>query len=65
MEMTCRGSIMLKVTLVPEVGGKVYGDAAVDLGFARGGIRMIGYLLETQFPITIELIFAKYPLDLG
>ena len=54
-----------QVTLTPWVGGKVQGDAAVDIGFARGGIRLIGYLLETKFPITIELVFSKYPLDLG
>ena len=37
----------------------------MDIGFARGGIRLIGYLLETKFPITIELVFSKYPIDLG
>ena len=57
--------LSIQVVLIPEVGGKVWGDAAVDLGFVRGGIRLIGYILETQFPVTVEMIFAKYPLDIG
>ncbi|XP_052219885.1 uncharacterized protein LOC127837088 [Dreissena polymorpha] len=54
-----------QVTLTPWVGGKVWGDAAIDIGFARGGIRLIGYLLETKFPMTTELVFSKYPIDVG
>ena len=51
--------------MIPWVGGKVWGDVSVDIGFARGGIRLIGYIVETRFPITIELVFSKYPLVLG
>ena len=47
------------------MGGKVWGDVAVDIGFARGGVRLKGFLLETKFPITLELVFSKYPLDIG
>ncbi|WAQ98196.1 hypothetical protein MAR_022569, partial [Mya arenaria] len=54
-----------KLTLTPWVGGKVWGDVAVDLGVMRGGIRLIGYLMETKFPLTTEVVFSKYPIDVG
>ena len=50
---------------MPWLGGKVWGDVAIDIGIARGGARLIGYLLETKFPITGELAFTKFPIDLG
>jgi len=43
----------------------VWGDAAVDLFIVRGGIKLIGYLLETKFPMTTEIGFSKYPIDVG
>ena len=51
--------------LIPQVGAQVHGDASVDIGIARGGIDLRGFLLETKFPITVELVFSKYPLDIG
>jgi hypothetical protein len=51
--------------LTPWVGGKVWGDIAVDIFIARGAIRLIGYLMETKFPMTTELVFSKYPIDVG
>ncbi|WAR20843.1 hypothetical protein MAR_014817 [Mya arenaria] len=53
------------LTLTPSVGGKVWGDASVYIGFARGGIALEGYLMETKFPILTEIVFSKYPLDVG
>lgn len=61
----CVLSMTTQLTLTPWVGGKVWGDAAVDIFIARGGIRLIGYLLETKFPMTTELVFSKYPIDVG
>jgi len=51
--------------LTPWLAAKVWGDAAVDIIFARGGIRLVGYLLETKFPMTADIAFSKFPIDLG
>ncbi|XP_053407458.1 uncharacterized protein LOC123547213 isoform X2 [Mercenaria mercenaria] len=61
----CVLSMTTQLTLTPWVGGKVWGDAAIDIFIARGGIRLIGYLMETKFPMTTELVFSKYPIDVG
>ncbi|WAR20774.1 hypothetical protein MAR_014748 [Mya arenaria] len=53
------------LTLTPWVGGKVWGNVSVDIGFAEGGIQLEGYLMETKFPFLTELVFSKYPLDVG
>ena len=55
----------MQVTLTPWVGGQVSGKAGVSIGIASGGIELTGYLLETKFPITVELVFSKYPIDVG
>ncbi|XP_033747032.1 uncharacterized protein LOC117332256 [Pecten maximus] len=57
--------IIFKVTVTPRVGASVWGTAGLDLGFARGGIKLVGYLLETKFPITASIGFSKFPLDVS
>ncbi|OWF46933.1 Delta-like protein 1 [Mizuhopecten yessoensis] len=59
----CFLSMIAKVIVTPGAGGSVWGIAALDLGFARGGIKLIGYLLETKFPIMGSIGFSKFPLD--
>ncbi|KAK3083736.1 hypothetical protein FSP39_002337 [Pinctada imbricata] len=59
----CILSLTAKVTVTPWLGGKVWGSLAIDIGFARGGIKLIGYLLETRFPTSGSLGFSKFPLD--
>ncbi|KAK3084121.1 hypothetical protein FSP39_008498, partial [Pinctada imbricata] len=54
---------IFQVIVTPWLGGKVWGSLKVNLGFARGGINLEGYLLETRFPITGSLGFSKFPLD--
>jgi len=54
-----------KFTLTPWLGAKVWGDAKVDFMLAHAGIRLVGYLVETKFPMTTEIVFSKYPIDVG
>ncbi|WAR20850.1 CRB-like protein [Mya arenaria] len=58
----CVVSMTTQLTLTPWVGGKVWGDAAIDIGFARGGIRLIGYLMETK--ARMDLILKPLRLEL-
>ncbi|XP_060074374.1 uncharacterized protein LOC132554093 [Ylistrum balloti] len=59
----CFLSMSARVTVTPGAGASVWGTAGISLGFARGGIRLVGYLLETKFPITGSIGFSKFPLD--
>lgn len=52
----------LKGTLIPRIGAVVWGELSVDIGFAYGGIRLEGHLVQTTFPITISLTFSKFPI---
>ncbi|KAL4222206.1 hypothetical protein ACF0H5_018244 [Mactra antiquata] len=61
----CVLSMTTQLTLTPWIGGKVWGDVAVDIFIARGGVRLIGYLMETKFPMLTELVFSKHPIDVG
>lgn len=51
--------------MTPWLGAKVWGDVTIDFVFARAGVRLIGYLVETKFPMTTEIVFSKYPVDVG
>jgi len=53
------------LTLTPWIGAKVWADLAIDLLVMRGGIRLVGFIMETKFPMTTELVFSKYPIDVG
>ncbi|XP_013394005.1 uncharacterized protein LOC106161555, partial [Lingula anatina] len=58
----CLISMKANVKAVPWVGGKVWGALSIDLFLVRAGIKIVGYLLETRFPITGTLGFAKFPI---
>ncbi|XP_069134862.1 uncharacterized protein [Argopecten irradians] len=61
----CFLSMKARVTVTPGVGATVWGTAAINLGFAKGGIKLIGYLLQTSFPTTGSIGFSKFPLDVA
>ncbi|XP_061168901.1 uncharacterized protein LOC133178169 [Saccostrea echinata] len=59
----CILSFKARVTLIPWSGAIAWGGVAVKFFIFRAGIRLIGYLLETRFPITAEITYNKFPLD--
>ncbi|XP_062572081.1 uncharacterized protein LOC134234050 [Saccostrea cucullata] len=59
----CILSFKAKGTLTPWAGAKVWGGVAIKFFIFRAGLRLIGYLLETRFPITAEITYNKFPLD--
>ncbi|XP_052073991.1 uncharacterized protein LOC127711867 [Mytilus californianus] len=61
----CIMSMKAKAVVTPHIGAGVWGELAVDIGFAYGGIRLEGHLLETRFPITAEFKFNKFPIKIG
>ncbi|XP_063447918.1 uncharacterized protein LOC134727466 [Mytilus trossulus] len=61
----CIMSMKAKAVVTPHIGTSVWGSIKVDIGFAYGGIRLEGHLLETSFPITAEFRFGKFPIKLG
>lgn len=54
----------LQADVTPWIGAKVWGSLAVNLGIIEGGIKLTGYLMETQFPSQITIGFAQFPLDI-
>ncbi|GAB1602264.1 uncharacterized protein LOC115224694 [Argonauta hians] len=58
----CFLSLSTESTITPWVGAKVWGSLAVDIGFARGGIKLIGYLMDVQFPVTAKITFSQFPV---
>ncbi|VDI44467.1 Hypothetical predicted protein, partial [Mytilus galloprovincialis] len=61
----CIMSMKAKAVVTPHIGTSVWGSIKVDIGFAYGGIRLEGHLLETSFPIAAEFGFGKFPIKLG
>ncbi|CAG2189848.1 unnamed protein product [Mytilus edulis] len=61
----CIMSMKAKAVVTPYIGAGVWGELAVDIGIAYGGIRLEGHLLETRFPITAEFKFNKFPIKIG
>ena len=51
-------------TITPWFAAKVWGSAAISLGFAEGGIKLIGFVMETRLPGTATILFTKMPLDI-
>lgn len=56
-------SFFIQVVLAPWIAGEVSGGVSVNLGIASGGIKLIGYLLKTKFPVTTESKQAKKPVE--
>lgn len=52
-----------QATLIPWAGAKAWGGVYVQFFLFKAGIRLTGYLLETRFPITAEITYNKFPLD--
>ncbi|KAL3857351.1 hypothetical protein ACJMK2_012027 [Sinanodonta woodiana] len=46
----------------PWVSGMVWGGISLELGIASGGLKLIGYILKTKFPITEETQQGKHPV---
>ena len=55
----------MQLTLTPGIGAKVWANFALDLLVVSGGIQLNGFIMQTKFPMTIELVFSKYPIDVG
>lgn len=50
------------VEVEPYGGLVVWGE--LGIGFALyGKLRLVGYILDTGFPITAEVAFTKFPID--
>ena len=48
--------------LIPWLGAKVWGGISVNIIFAAGGINLVGYIVETKFPLTGLVTFSKFPV---
>ncbi|XP_071094116.1 uncharacterized protein [Haliotis cracherodii] len=59
----CFMSMSLEGKLTPSASINVWGRLGIDIGFAFGGITLTGYIMQTKFPVTGTLGFAKFPLD--
>ncbi|XP_067685182.1 uncharacterized protein [Haliotis asinina] len=59
----CFMSMKLEGKLTPSASINVWGSLGIDIGFAYGGIKLTGYIMQTKFPIGGTLGFAKFPLD--
>ncbi|KAK3589126.1 hypothetical protein CHS0354_017092 [Potamilus streckersoni] len=46
----------------PWVSGMVWGGISLELGIASGGLKLIGYILKTKFPVTEETQQGKHPV---
>ena len=62
---TFSAMFMIQVVVTPHIGASVWGELAVDIIIAYGGIRLEGHLLEVTFPITAEFGFGKFPINIG
>lgn len=50
------------VEVEPYGGLMVWGE--LGIGFALyGKLRLVGYIMDTGFPVTAEVTFNKFPLD--
>lgn len=56
---------IIQAVVTPHIGASVWGELALDIIIAYGGIRLEGHLLETTFPITAEFGFGKFPINIG
>ncbi|CAC5398107.1 unnamed protein product [Mytilus coruscus] len=61
----CIMSMKAKAVVTPHISTSVWGSIKVDIGFAYGGIKLEGHLLETSFPITAQFGFGKFPIKIG
>ncbi|XP_045189288.2 uncharacterized protein LOC123546793 [Mercenaria mercenaria] len=61
----CIMSMKTQLQLTPWVAAKVWGKIMVNIGFAKGGLELVGYLMKTKFPLQSELGFSKFPLEIG
>ncbi|XP_061188852.1 uncharacterized protein LOC133197029 [Saccostrea echinata] len=59
----CIKNCNVKGILTPWSGAKVWGGAYVGYFIFKAGIRLTGHLLEARFPLTAEIIYNKFPLD--
>ncbi|XP_067664253.1 uncharacterized protein [Haliotis asinina] len=59
----CFMSMSLEATVTPSASLNVWGSLGVDIGFAYGGIKLTGYIMQTKFPVIGGLRFSKFPLD--
>ena len=61
----CFISMKITAILTPWAGMDVFGSLEVNLLIFQAGIRLDGRLLQTKFPLTGTLGFAKFPLAVG
>ncbi|XP_061168902.1 uncharacterized protein LOC133178171 [Saccostrea echinata] len=59
----CIVSNKAKGSLNPLVLAKAWGGAFVQFFMFKAGIKLTGYLLNTEFPIRAEISYNKFPLD--
>ncbi|XP_048251916.1 uncharacterized protein LOC124135018 [Haliotis rufescens] len=53
----------LEAKVTPSASLNVWGSLGIDIGFAYGGIKLTGYIMQTKFPVTGSIRFSKFPLD--
>lgn len=63
LEWLLRRIIFSKATLNPWAGAKAQGSVNVNYFVFKAGLRLTGYLLESQFPMKVEITYNKFPLD--
>lgn len=53
----------LKATLNPWAGAKAQGSVNVNYFVFKAGLQLTGYILETRFPMKVEITYNKFPLE--
>ena len=49
---------------MPQIGSEVSVSVAVDIGFFAAGVKIVGRFLTTQFPVVVEVLFHKFPIEI-
>lgn len=47
----------------PWAGAKAQGSVYVNYFVFKAGLQLTGYILETRFPMKVEITYNKFPLE--
>lgn len=61
--MATKAIVFLKATLNPWAGAKAQGSVNVNYFVFKAGLQLTGYILETRFPMKVEITYNKFPLE--
>ena len=58
-------NMVAEASVVPKGGVMVYGGLSFCLGPFCAELHLEGYIMNVKFPTTAEVMFSKFPLDVG